>query len=115
MTGDALHSPEITMRSIVYCVNLGKIPTKAATAETINIKKGQLGKKSTPRVFLVWILDAELARHGVLLNGELRVALQLPEYLLQRAAVGEVDVFVDVEEEGPIRGVPVPMEAIVDH
>jgi hypothetical protein len=39
----------------------------------------------------------------------------VPEHLLQRPAVREVDVLVDIEEEGPIGHVPVQVEAVVHH
>jgi len=48
------------------------------------------------------IIDAQLARHWVLFDGELRVRFKLGEHILERAAVGQEDVLVDIEEEGPL-------------
>ena len=60
------------------------------------------------------IIDAQLARHWVLFDGELRVRFKLGEYILERAAVGQEDVLVDIEEEGPLGRVPVPVQAVID-
>lgn len=58
-------------------------------------------EEGKPWVNPTWILQAELARHGILLNGEQRVTRELVEHFDKLLPIEKVKVLVDIEEEGP--------------